>query len=80
MQNLSAGEARANFYQLMEDVAVSHQPVCISGKGNSAVLVSLDDWRGIQETLHLLSVSSMRESILAAMAEPVGNSAERLEW
>lgn len=80
MHTLSASEARANFHRLMEDVAAAHQPICISGKRNRAVLVSLDDWRGIQETLHLLSVSGMRESILAAMAEPVGNSAERLEW
>jgi antitoxin YefM len=56
MQTLSASEARADFDRLMDEVAASHQPVCISGERNSAVLVSLDDWSGIQETLYLPSL------------------------
>lgn len=80
MQTLSASEARADFYRLMEEVSASHQPICISGKRSSAVLVSLDDWSSIQETLHLLSVSGMRESIKGAMADPLGNCAKQLDW
>ena len=80
MQTLSASEARADFYRLIDDVAASHQPVCISGERNSAVLVALDDWSGIQETLHLLSVSGMRESIKGAMAEPLDGGEKQPEW
>ena len=55
MHTLTASEARANLYRLIDETAQSHQPVVISGKRSSAVLLSADDWRAIQETLHLLS-------------------------
>ena len=80
MNALSASEARANLYRLMDETASSHKPVLISGKGNNAVLIAADDWSAIQETLHLLSVPGMRESIKAAMAEPLDKSAKALKW
>jgi PHD/YefM family antitoxin component YafN of YafNO toxin-antitoxin module len=54
--------------------------VLISGKRNNAVLIAADDWTAIQETLHLLSVPGMRESIKAGMAEPLEKSAKALKW
>ena len=45
-----------------------------------SVLVSAADWQAIQETLYLLSVPGMRESILQGMAEPLGQSAKALDW
>jgi prevent-host-death family protein len=80
MNALSASEARANLYRLMDETASSHQPVLISGKRNNAVLIGADDWSAIQETLHLLSVPGMRESIKAGMAEPLEKSAKTLKW
>ncbi len=80
MNALSASEARANLYRLMDETASSHKPVLISGKRNNAVLIAADDWSAIQETLHLLSVPGMRESIKAGMAEPLGKSAKALKW
>ena len=80
MNALSASEARANLYRLMDETASSHKPVLISGKRNNAVLIGADDWSAIQETLHLLSVPGMRESIKAGMAEPLGKSAKALKW
>ena len=80
MNALSASEARANLYRLMDETVSSHKPVLISGKRNNAVLVAADDWRAIQDTLHLLSVPGMRESIKAGMAEPLGKSAKVLKW
>ena len=80
MNALSASEARANLYRLMDETASSHKPVLISGKRNNAVLIAADDWSAIQETLHLLSVPRMRESIKAGMAEPLGKSAKALKW
>jgi antitoxin YefM len=78
--SLTASEARANLYRLMDQAAESHQPVTIVGKRVDAVLVSAEDWQAIQETLHLLSVPGMRESIKAAMAEPVDTCATELDW
>jgi antitoxin YefM len=44
------------------------------------VLVSEEDWKAIQETLHLLSVPGMRESIKEGMAQPLDKSARKLDW
>ena len=80
MQTLTTSEARANLYRLIDETAQSHKPIVISGKRSSAVLVSADDWSAIQETLHLLAVPGMRESIKAGMAEPIAKSAKALNW
>lgn len=80
MHALTASEARANLYRLIDEAAESHEPVIISGKRSSAVLLSTQDWSAIQETLHLLAVPGMRESIRAGMAEPLGKSARALKW
>ena len=80
MQTLSASEARANLYRLIDQAAESHQPITISGKRSDAVLVAAEDWQAIQETLYLLSVPGMRESIKEGMAEPIEACAKELDW
>lgn len=60
MPALTASEARANLYRLMDQAAESQQ--------------------SIQETLHLLSVPGMLESIEEGMAEPVDACAKELDW
>jgi antitoxin YefM len=80
MQTLTASEARAKLYRLIDEAAESHEPIVISGKRSSAVLISEKDWSAIQETLHLLAVPGMRESIREGMAEPLAESARDLEW
>lgn len=80
MQTLSASEARANLYRLMDQAAESHQPIVIAGKRSSSVLISSEDWDAIQETLHLLSIPGMRESIKEGMAESVDACAKGLDW
>ena len=80
MQIFTASEARANLYRLMDETAASHKPITISGKRSSAVLLSAQDWSAIQETLYLLAVPGMRESIKTGMAEPLANSAAELDW
>ena len=80
MTVLTASAARANLYRLIDQATESHEPVLIAGKKSSAVLVSAEDWAAIQETMHLLSVPGMRESIRMAMAEPLAKSARELKW
>jgi prevent-host-death family protein len=80
MHTLTASEARANLYRLIDQTAQSHQPIHIAGKRTSAVLLAAEDWQAIQETLYLLSVPGMRESIKEAMAEPLDASATELDW
>lgn len=80
MTTLSASDARANLYRLMDQVAESHEPVVISGKRSNSVLIAEEDWAAIQETLFLLSVPGMRESIRAGMTEPPDSCATELDW
>jgi antitoxin YefM len=80
MHALTATEARANLYRLIDETTESHEPIIISGKRSSAVLISAEDWSAIQETLYLLAVPGMRESIKAGMAEPLAKSVRALKW
>jgi antitoxin YefM len=80
MSTLTATEARKRLYTLVDDVAESHDPIQIVGKRNSAVLVSEEDWRAIQETLHLSSIPQMRESIREGLKTPVEECEEELDW
>lgn len=80
MTTLTASEARANLYRLIDQTTESHQPIHIAGKRASAVLLSAEDWQAIQETLYLLSIPGMRASIKKGMAEPLGKSAKELRW
>lgn len=77
---ITASQARASLYRLIDQTSESHQPIVISGKRSSAVLISADDWAAIQETLYLLSIPGMRESIKKGMAEPLDKSAKGLNW
>ena len=80
MSVLTVSEARANLYRLIDQASETHQPVLISGKRTNAVLISEDDWSAIQETLHLLAIPGMRDSIKDSMAEPLDDSKRALNW
>ena len=80
MKVIKATEARSNLYRLIDEASESHEPIHISGKRSNAVLISEEDWRSIQETLHLLSIQGMRESIIEGLQTPVGECSEEPEW
>jgi antitoxin YefM len=77
---LTASEARANLYRIIDEAADSHEPISITGKRANAVLVSESDWNAIQETLYLLSIPGMRESIKEGMATPAKKLSKKLGW
>jgi prevent-host-death family protein len=80
MTTLSASEARAKLYKLLDEAASSHEPIQITGKRNNAVLVSESDWRAIQETLYLVSIPGMRESIRKGLKTPVEKCSKAIKW
>ena len=80
MPTVTATEARSKLYRLIDQAASSHEPIVITGKRANAILISEDDWRAIQETLYLLSVPGMRESIREGLQTPVEECAEDLDW
>ena len=80
MPTLSATEARAKLYRLIDQTALSHEPIVITGKRGNAVLISEDDWRSIQETIYLLNMPGMRASIREGLATPLENCTEDIDW
>jgi prevent-host-death family protein len=80
MTNVTVTEARKSLYHLVDQARESHQPVHIGGKRGGAVLVSEEDWASIQETLHLLSVPGMRESIRKGMQTPLDKCSREIKW
>lgn len=80
MTTMTASAARARLYKLLDEANALHQPIQITGKRSSAVLVSEEDWRAIQETLYLLSIPGMRESIRKGLKTPVDRCVEKLTW
>lgn len=80
MTTLTVSQARAILYKLLDKTAESHEPVQITGKRNNAVLISEDDWRAIKETLYLLSVPKMRESIRKGLKTPLEDCSSDLKW
>lgn len=80
MKVISSGEARENLYRLLDETAAAHEPLLITGRRSNGVLVGEEDWNAIQETLHLLSVPGMRESIRAGLTTPVAKCEEEPGW
>ena len=80
MTTVNVTEARANLYKLIDDASVSHEPVVITGKRGNAVPLAEDDWNAINDTLYLLSVTGMRESIIEGMQENLDTTSTELEW
>ncbi len=80
MPDLTATEARRRLYKLVDEVQDSHEPVRIAGKRGNAVLIGEDDWEAVQETLYLVSIPGMRESIREGMNTPTGDLDTTLDW
>lgn len=80
MKSIPVTRAREQLYRLVDEVAESSEPIQISGPRADAVLVSADDWRAIQETLYLLSVPGMRESIREGLQTPLDECEESPGW
>lgn len=77
---ITATNARSRLYRLIDQVNDEAEPITITGARSNAVLVSEDDWRAIQETIHLTSIPGMTESILAARREGIAAGSEELHW
>jgi len=73
-------EAQNNFRKIMDEVSNSHKPAIVTSERNSVVILAKEDWASIQETLHLLSIPGMGESIKEGMATPIEECSEELDW
>lgn len=80
MKTMTATQARTNLYKLIDEAKASGEPIQITGKRSNAVLISEDDWRSIAETMYLLSIPGMRESIVEGMNTPTDKLDSELQW
>lgn len=80
MSSINITNARKDLYRIVESVNLSHEPVHITGKNSSAVLIGEDDWKSIEETLYLMSLPGMRESIIEGMKTPIEELDSELDW
>lgn len=80
MTTLTASQARTKLYKLLDKAAESHEPIQITGKRHNAILIAEDDWRSIKETLYLLSIPGMRESIRKGLKTPIKKCSKKLDW
>jgi len=80
MTTVTATTARKELYKLLEQVRESHEPIVISGKQGSGVLMSQEDFNAIQETLYLQAVPGMSKSIIEGMKTDIKNCSKELDW
>ena len=80
MKTISVTNARQNLYNLIDETGDSHEPIYITGKRKNAVLIAEEDWRAIEETMYLLSIPDMRESIVKGLKTPVSECTKELKW
>ena len=80
MTTMKVSEARDRLGRLVAEAAASHEPIVITGRRGNAVLISEEDWRAIQETLHLLAIPGMRESIREGLETPLDGCSRELDW
>ena len=80
MKQAQLKDMEKNFEQIFEDVLVSGEPVKILKDTGNAILVSEEIWRGMMETLNLVSISGMRKSICSGMREPITDTKIGLDW
>ena len=80
MKTISVTKARSNLYKLLDDAKISGEPIQITGKRSNGVLISEDDWRAISETLFLLSIPGMRDSIRKGLETPLDECETNIKW
>jgi len=80
MKSYTITDLRKNIYKVVEETAQTHEPVHVYGKNANTVLIGEEDWRPIQETLHLHSIPGMAESIVEGMKTPIEKTADKLDW
>jgi len=80
METLTVSEAKSKIQKIIDEIAESHRPITIKGEKNSAVILSEEDWRAIEETLYLLNIPGMRESIKKGLETPLEECSRDIEW
>lgn len=77
MSTITVTRARNNLTRLIDQVRQDHEPIVITGKRGNAVLLAEEDWRAVQETLFLLDIPGVRETVCEGLPTPLEACQER---
>ena len=82
MKHITANTARRDFDDVLNNVIELREAVSIATDKGAVIIVSEEEWGGIQETLYLQSIPGMVESIKTAASESLddGVPATEVEW
>jgi PHD/YefM family antitoxin component YafN of YafNO toxin-antitoxin module len=80
MPVLSVKNVKERLDTILEAIQDTYEPLIIAGEKHSAVLISEDVWRSIEETLYLSSIPGMKESIISGMKEKIEDCRSTIEW
>jgi PHD/YefM family antitoxin component YafN of YafNO toxin-antitoxin module len=80
MKTLNINTGKSDLNALVDDAVISREPIQIIGKNANAVLLAETDWLALQETLYLLSIPKMRESIVEGLNTPVQQCKNEIDW
>lgn len=79
MSIMNATSARNNFFKVMDEAVITHEPICVTGKNGNVIIISEEDWKAIQETLYLISIPGMKEKLLQGANTPLDECAEDIQ-
>lgn len=82
MLNTNVTNFRKNIFSVLEQTIKYNETVNISTKDGNAVVMSEEDYRGVMETLYLLSSPELKEKILEGKATPLSEcvSESEVDW
>lgn len=79
MLNTNITSFRKNIFSMLEQTIKYNEPLNISTKSGNAVVLSEEDYRGMMETLHLLSEPGMKNKLLDGRDVPLSDCVPKSE-
>ena len=77
---ISATQIKSNIYNIIDETAITHEPILITGKKNNAVIISQEDWSAIEETIYLNSIPNMAKTIQEMINMDNNEFSEKIVW
>ncbi len=71
MKHVSISEVRKNIFNLFDNVVDSHEPLYIKTKKDAVIVLSVEDYNALEETLYLQSVPGFVEEVKEAIEQPI---------
>ncbi len=82
MHNITVTGFRENMLPILEQTIKYNEPVNVVTDNGNVIILSDEDYRGMIETINLLSIPGMREKLIDGKTEPVSDCIpeEKVVW